>query len=86
MKLATKFLTTLESTYETDNIRKAFGETNQLFLSQKNLSDEDICDLLDVCQEFSPQLFLPYNKGYEQLWNRLAIASLQKIQDWRHLH
>lgn len=83
MKLATKFLSTLESHFEPDDIRRAFDETNQLFLDQKSLSDEDIYDLLDVCQEFSPQMFLPLNKEYEQLWNRLAAASFQKIQDWR---
>lgn len=86
MKLATKFLTTLEPDFEPDDITKAFGETNRLFLSQKNSSDEDIFDLLDVCQEFSPQIFLSFNKEYEQLWNRLAAAALQKIQDRRHLH
>lgn len=38
MKLATKFLTTLEPDFEPDDITKAFGETNRLFLSQKILA------------------------------------------------
>ncbi len=82
MKLATKFMTSLESHFEPDDIRRAFEETNQLFLSQKISSDEDIYDLLDVCQEFLPQTFLTINKDYEQLWSRLAAASRQKLQDW----
>lgn len=82
MKLATKFMTSLESHFEPDDIRRAFEETNQLFLSQKKSSDEDIYDLLDVCQEFLPQTFLTLNKEYEQLWSRLAAASRQKLQDW----
>lgn len=85
MKLATKFMTSLESHFEPDDIKRAFEETNRLFLSQKKPSDEDICDLLDVCQEFSPQTFLTLNKEYEQLWNRLTAVSLQKLQD-RRLH
>ncbi len=83
MKLATKFLTTLDSHFEPDNIRRAFVEINQLFLSQKTSSDKEIYDLLDVCLEFSPQTFLPLDKEYEQLWSRLTAAALQKLQDWR---
>lgn len=82
MKLATKFMTSLESHFEPDDIKRAFEETNRLFLSQKKPSDKDICDLLDVCQEFLPLTFLTLNKEYEQLWSRLAAASRQKLQNW----
>ena len=57
MRLASKFLTALEGNFDSSQVEKAFFETNQLFLSQSDVSDEDISDLLDVCKEFFP---LPY--------------------------
>lgn len=78
MRLASKFLAALEESFEPDDIKRAFEETNRLFLSQKNTNEEDIYDLLDVCQEFFPQTFLTINTEYNQLWNRLETAYLQK--------
>lgn len=51
MRLASKFLTALEGNFDSSQVEKAFFETNQLFLSQSDVSDEDISDLLDVCKE-----------------------------------
>ena len=52
MRLASKFLTALEGNFDSSQVEKAFFETNQLFLSQSDVSDEDISDLLDVCKEY----------------------------------
>lgn len=82
MKLSSMFLATLNENYEPSNLEKAFSETNQLFLSQKT-SEEDIWDLLDVCQEFFPQAYLTENKEYQQLWERLEAAYLQEKQERR---
>lgn len=74
MRLASMFLETLDGNFDTCNIERAFYKTNQLFLSKKKVDDEDILDLLDVCQEFFPQTFLIENEDYQQLWSRLENA------------
>ena len=80
MRLASKFLTALEGNFDSSQVEKAFFETNQLFLSQSDVSDEDISDLLDVCKEFFPLPYLTEDKQYEQLWARLEPAYYRHIR------
>ena len=82
MRLASKFLTALEGNFDSSQVEKAFFETNQLFLSQSDVSDEDISDLLDVCKEFFPLPYLTEDKQYEQLWARLEPAYYRHIKEW----
>ena len=82
MRLASKFLTALEGNFDSSQVEKAFFETNQLFLSQSDVSDEDISDLLDVCKEFFPLPYLTEDKQYEQLWARLEPAYYRHIKAW----
>lgn len=81
MRLASMFLKTLNESFEPSDIKRAFTKTNQLFLLQGNAGEEDIRDLLDVCQEFFPQTYLTENEEYRQLWNCLEIAYLQEKQE-----
>ncbi|BCD34253.1 hypothetical protein NQ561_01505 [Anaerostipes caccae L1-92] len=82
MRLASKFLTALEGNFDSSQVEKAFFETNQLFLSQSDVSDEDISDLLDVCKEFFPLPYLTEDKQYEQLWARLEPVYYRHIKEW----
>lgn len=81
MRLASKFLTALEGNFDSSQVEKAFFETNQLFLSQSDVSDEDISDLLDVCKEFFPLPYLTEDKQYEQLWAQLEPAYYRHIKE-----
>lgn len=71
MRLASMFLKTLDSNFDSSGLERAFCKTNQLFLAQASPSEADLRDLLDVCQEFFPLPFLMENKKYQQLWSCL---------------
>lgn len=77
MRLASIFLKTLGSNFDPSNLARAFRKTNQLFL-QASPDEEDIRDLLDVCQEFLPLTYLTENTEYQQLWNCLEGAQHQE--------
>ena len=57
MYLSSMFLAALGEHFEPSDIKRAFSKTNQHFMIQENVSEEEIQDLLDVCQEFLPQTF-----------------------------
>lgn len=82
MRLASKFLATLDSNFDPSHIEKAFVETNQLFLSQGHVSDEEFSDLLDVCKEFLPLPYLMTNRQYKKFWARLEHTYFQYIKEY----
>ena len=71
MQLVSKFLFTLDGNFESSNVKKAFYETNQLYLSRKHTSDEEIVDFLDACKEFFPLSYLMEDKNYSRFYKRL---------------
>lgn len=71
MELVSKFLSILDGNFDASNVEKAFYETNQLYLSQQDISDETIADFLDASKEFFPLLFLTDDEAYSRLYKHL---------------
>lgn len=81
MQLVSKFLSVLNGNFEASNVKKAFYETNKLYLSPKtNANEENIADLLDACQEFFPLSFLMEDENYSKLYKHLMSVSNTEFQ------